>query len=49
MLDSLGLRAGVVVSISFQQVDADPNGEAGTDSDHKGLKNSNCVIEKIHI
>ena len=37
MLDSLGLRAGVVVSISLQQVDAAPNGEAGTDSDYKGL------------
>ena len=45
LLDALGLRAGVVVSISLQQVDAAPNGEAGTESDHKDQKNNNYVIE----
>ena len=38
LLDALGLRAGIVVAVAFEQVYQTPDAEAGTDSDyHKNL------------
>ena len=49
LLDALALRAGVVISISFQEVDAAPHTEAGTQGNHQGLKGRNCGLKKSHI
>ncbi len=49
MLDTLGLGTGVIVAVAFEQVDASPDTETGADSYHKGLKNSNCIVKKVHI
>ena len=39
----------VVLPISFQKVDAAPHTEAGTQSNHQGLKGRNCGLKKCHI
>ena len=46
MLGFLGLRAGIVIAIAFQQVDHTPDAKASADGDHEGLENGNCRIEK---
>ena len=48
LLHTLGLRAGVVVAIAFQQIDDTPNAETGTESDNEGLKNTNSRVKEIH-
>ena len=48
LFHALGLRAGVVVAVTFQQVDCAPNTEAGTQSDDEGLKDPNSRVEKCH-
>jgi hypothetical protein len=34
MLDSLALSAGVIITISFQQIHNTPDAETGTDGDY---------------
>ena len=48
VLHALAFRAGVVRAITFQQVDAAPHAEAGSQSNHEGLKDFDCAIEKFH-
>ena len=48
LLHALGLSAGVVVAVAFEQVDCAPNGEAGTEGDHEGLENIDCAVKEIH-
>jgi len=48
LLHALGLGAGVVVAISFQEVDGAPDTEAGAECDHEGLENVDCAVEEIH-
>ena len=48
LLDTLGLRAGVVVTVAFEQVDTAPNTETGTEGDNEGLQYIDCTVEKIH-
>ena len=43
---SIGTR--VVVAVTFQQVDDTPHAETGTEGDHVGLENGDCLIEKFH-
>ena len=38
----------IVVSITFQKVDCAPNTKASTESNNKGLENSNRFIKEIH-
>ena len=45
----MSICAGVVVAISFQEVDAAPRAEAGTQGNHQGLKGRNCGLKKCHI
>ena len=45
----MSIGAGVVVAISFQEVDAAPHTEAGTQGNHQGLKGRNCGLKKSHI
>lgn len=47
-LSHMSIRAGVVVAITFQQVDDTPHAETGTEGDNEGLENGDCLIEKFH-
>ena len=47
-LPYMSIRAGVVVAVTFQQVDDTPHAETGTEGDNKGLENGDCLIEKFH-
>ena len=47
-LSNLSIRAGVVVAVTFQQVDDTPHAETGTEGDNEGLENGDCLIEKFH-
>ena len=44
----MSIRAGVVVAVTFQQVDDAPYAETGTEGDNEGLENGDCLIEKFH-
>ena len=44
----MSIRAGVVVAVTFQEVDDAPDAEASAEGDHKGLKNGDSLIEKCH-
>lgn len=45
---TMSIRAGVVVTVTFQQVDDTPHAETGTEGDNEGLENGDCLIEKFH-
>ena len=49
LLHPLTLGAGVVVAVTFQQVDNAPDTETGTERDNEGLKNGDCLFKKCHI
>ena len=49
LLDTLGLRAGVIVAVALKQVDDDLDTETGTDSNHQSLKDRYRRREKSHI
>ena len=49
LLHALALGAGVIVAVTFQQVDNAPDTETGTERDNEGLKNGNCLFKKCHI
>ena len=44
----ISIGTGVVVAITFQQVDDAPYAETGTEGDNEGLENGDCLIEKFH-
>ena len=48
-LPYMSIGAGVVVAVTFQQVDNAPDTETGTERDNEGLKNGNCLFKKCHI
>ena len=48
-LSHMSIGAGVVVAVTFQQVDNAPDTETGTERDNEGLKNSDCLFKKCHI
>ena len=48
-LSHMSICAWIVVAISFQEVDAAPHTEAGTQGNHQGLKSRNCGLKKCHI
>ena len=49
LLHALAFGAGVVVAVTFQQVDNAPNTETGTERDNEGLKNGDCLFKECHI
>ena len=49
LLHALALGAGVVVAVTFQQVDNAPDTETGTERDNEGLQNGDCLFKKCHI
>lgn len=46
---NMSIGAGVVVAVTFQQVDNAPDTETGTERDNEGLKNGDCLFKKCHI
>ena len=44
----MSIAAGVIVAITFQQVDGTPNAEASTQSDNQSLKNFDSTVEEFH-
>ncbi len=48
-LPHMSICAGVVVAVTFQQVDNAPDTETGTKRDNEGLKNGDCLFKKCHI
>lgn len=48
-LSHMSIRTGVVVAVTFQQVDNAPDTETGTERDNEGLKNGDCLFKKCHI
>ena len=47
-LPHMSIRAGVVVAVTFQQVDDTPDAETCTQSNNEGLQNGDSLIEKCH-
>ena len=45
---NISIGAGVVVAVTFQQVDNAPDTETGTQSDNESLKNGDCLFKKCH-
>lgn len=48
-LSYMSIGAGVVVAVTFQQVDDTPDAETSAEGDNEGLKNGDSLIEKCHI
>ena len=48
-LPHMSICAGVVVAVTFQQVDNAPDTETGTERDNEGLKNGDCLFKECHI
>ena len=44
----MSIGTGVVVAVTFQQVDDAPHAETGTEGDNEGLENGDCLIKKFH-
>ena len=49
LLDTLGLRAGVIVAVAFHEVDNAPHAKTSSDCDYKGLQNCDCTLKKCHM
>ena len=47
-LSHMSIGSGIVVAITFQQIDDAPHAETGTESDNEGLENGDCLIKKFH-
>ena len=45
----MSIGAGVVVAVTFQQVDNAPDTETSAQSDNESLKNGNCLFKKCQI
>ena len=45
---NMSIRAGVVVAVTFEEVDDTPDAETSAESDNEGLKNGDSLIEKCH-
>ena len=48
LLHALGLRAGVIVAVTFQQVDSTPDAKTGTERHDESLQYTDCAVEKCH-
>ena len=48
LLHTLALGSGIVIAISFQEVDRAPNGETCAQGNHEGLENIDGRVKEIH-
>ena len=44
----MSITAGVIVAITFQQVNCTPNAQTGTQSDNQSLKNFDRRVKEFH-
>ena len=44
----MSIRAGVIVAVTFQQVDRAPNTKTGSKSHDESLQYTDCTVEKCH-
>ena len=44
----MSIGTGIVIAITFEQIDDAPNAEASAERDHEGLENTNSRVEKCH-
>ena len=47
-LPYMSISAGIVISVTFQQVDDTPDAETSAQSDNESLQNGDCLIKKCH-
>ena len=47
-LPYMSIAAGVILSITLQQVDAAPDTQGTAQTDHDGLQSIDCTVEKFH-
>ena len=45
---TMSIGAGIVITITFQQIDRAPNAEASAQRHNEGLKNTNSRIKESH-
>ena len=45
----MSIGTGVVIAISFQQIDSAPYAERAAESYNEGLESTDCRVEEIHI
>ena len=45
---TMSIAAGVILSITLQQVDAAPDTQGTAQTDHDGLQSIDCAVEKFH-
>ena len=45
---TMSISAGIVISVTFQQVDDTPDAETSAQSDNESLQNGDCLIKKCH-
>ena len=48
LLHALGLRAGVIIAVTFHEVDSTPNAKTCTKCYNECLKYAYCAVEKCH-
>ena len=48
-LPYMSICAGVIIAVTFHQVDCTPNAQASAQSNHQGLQDFDSGIEKCHI
>ena len=48
LLHTLGLGTGIVITVTFQQIDDAPNAQTGTQRNNEGLQNTNSRVKKCH-
>ena len=44
----MSIRAGVIVAVTFQQVDSTPHAETGTQSHNQSLKSFDSRVKEFH-
>ena len=47
-LPYMSITAGVIVTITFQQVDCAPNAKASTERNNEGLEDFDSTVKKFH-
>ncbi len=48
LLHALGLRAGVIIAVTFHEVDRSPNAKTCTKCNYECLKYAYCALKKCH-
>ena len=49
LLNALRFGAGIVLPVTFQQIDSAPDTERGSECDDEGLKSTDGRVEEFHI